>query len=135
MGKTLLEVERGPDEHPEIEVEIELTWDEPSEPPATEVAPAELPEETVGEDVPESLAAEPDESADSAVPGDADTLASLARFEVFEDRGGEWRWRLGHRNGNIIATSDEGYTTRQNAEKGMRSVMRNPPAASVQREE
>ncbi|WP_160134145.1 amphi-Trp domain-containing protein [Halococcus salsus] len=54
---------------------------------------------------------------------------SLARFEVFRDRADEHRWRLVHRNGNIIATSGEGYTTKANALKGARSVMRNAPGA------
>ena len=134
-----LEVERESDgdADAEIELEIELSWAEPSEPPAAETADEE-PEQPGDEDVPASTAAEPDEAAagdvDPAVPDDADSLASLAHFEVFEDRAGEWRWRLVHRNGNIIATSGEGYTTRQNAEKGMRSVMRNASGASVRRE-
>ncbi|PSP99579.1 hypothetical protein BRC94_06975 [Halobacteriales archaeon QS_5_70_17] len=55
----------------------------------------------------------------------------MARFEVFRDRAGEWRWRLVHCNGNIIATSGEGYTTRRNAEKGIRSVVANAPGADV----
>ena len=56
---------------------------------------------------------------------------SQATFEVFRDRADEWRWRLVHRNGNVVATSGEGYTTRRNAEKGLRSVVRNAPGADV----
>ena len=56
---------------------------------------------------------------------------SLARFEIFLDRGSEWRWRLRHRNGNIIATSGEGYTQKHNAWKGLRCVMANAPEAAV----
>jgi amphi-Trp domain-containing protein len=67
----------------------------------------------------------------STVAGDDDAVHSLGRFEIFLDRANEWRWRLVHRNGNIIATSGEGYTSKQNALKGMRSVMRNAPDADV----
>jgi uncharacterized protein YegP (UPF0339 family) len=56
---------------------------------------------------------------------------SRARFEVYEDRGGEHRWRLRHRNGNVIATSGEGYTRRHNARKGLASVRRNGLGAEL----
>ena len=46
----------------------------------------------------------------------------------------EHRWRLVHRNGNIIATSGEGYTTKANALKGARSVMEPAPGAEVRLE-
>lgn len=50
-------------------------------------------------------------------------------FEVYEDNAGEWRWRLRHRNGNIIADSGEGYSSRSAAEDGIDSVKRNGPGA------
>jgi len=56
---------------------------------------------------------------------------SSARFELYEDNGGEYRWRLRHRNGNIIATGGEGYTRRHNAQKGLQSVRRNALGATV----
>ena len=56
---------------------------------------------------------------------------SKARFELYQDKQDEWRWRLVHRNGNIIADSGEGYTSKANAEKGMRSVKRNAPGAET----
>ncbi|WP_435077201.1 HVO_2922 family protein [Halococcus sp. AFM35] len=70
-------------------------------------------------------------TAASTVAGNDDAVHSLGRFEIFRDRASEWRWRLVHRNGNIIATSGEGYTSKQNALKGMRSVMKNAPDAEV----
>lgn len=63
--------------------------------------------------------------------GAAAPVESFGRFELFEDRAGEWRWRLVHRNGNVVATSGEGYTRKHNALKGLRSVMRNAPDADV----
>jgi len=128
-----LEVEEESNGDREIEVEIELEWTEPSEPPGDAVTESDESDELPNAEA--SPAAPEDPDVDKVVPDDSETIASLARFEVFQDRADEWRWRLVHRNGNIIASSGEGYTTRQNAEKGMRSVMRNAPGASVQRGE
>ena len=103
-----IEVER---ESGKRSLELELEWDERDE---GESAPA----------VAEGESAEDDGTA-------VEPVHSLGRFEVFRDRANEWRWRLVHRNGNIIATSGEGYTSKQNALKGMRSVMKNAPDATV----
>ena len=56
---------------------------------------------------------------------------SKATFEVYEDRAGQWRWRLVHNNGNIIADSGEGYASRQKCEQGLESVKQNAPGAGV----
>ena len=56
-----------------------------------------------------------------------------AAFELFEDAAGETRWRLRHRNGNILADSGEGYVDRGGAEDGIHSVKRNAPNADVER--
>ena len=53
------------------------------------------------------------------------------RFEVYEDNAGEWRWRLIATNGNIIADSGEGYTSKQGAKRGIESVKTNAPNALV----
>ncbi|MFB6143501.1 MAG: HVO_2922 family protein [Halorientalis sp.] len=57
--------------------------------------------------------------------------ASQAQFELYQDRGEEWRWRLRHRNGNVIADGGEGYTRKHNARKGMQSVRRNALGATL----
>jgi uncharacterized protein YegP (UPF0339 family) len=31
------------------------------------------------------------------------------RIETYKDKDGDWRWRLVHQNGNILADSAEGY--------------------------
>ncbi|MFB6104989.1 MAG: HVO_2922 family protein [Halobacteriaceae archaeon] len=54
-----------------------------------------------------------------------------ATFELYEDRSGEWRWRLVHDNGNIIADSGEGYASRQKCRQGLESVRRNASTAPV----
>lgn len=57
---------------------------------------------------------------------------SKATFEVYEDRAEQWRWRLVHANGNIIADSGEGYASRQKCEQGLESVKENAPDAPVE---
>ncbi|EMA47644.1 hypothetical protein C448_04379 [Halococcus morrhuae DSM 1307] len=104
-----IEVER---ESGKRSLELELEWDERDE---------------EGESTSSAAESESTESDDAG----AEPAHSLGRFEVFRDKASEWRWRLVHRNGNIIATSGEGYTSKQNALKGMRSVMQNAPDASV----
>jgi len=61
-----------------------------------------------------------------------DADASKATFELYRDRADEWRWRLVHDNGNVIADSGEGYTSKANAKKGVRSVKRNAAAAPIE---
>ena len=56
---------------------------------------------------------------------------SSATFDVYRDKAGQWRWRLVHQNGNIIATSGEGYASDRSARRGMRSVTRNALGAAV----
>ena len=72
-----------------------------------------------------------DEGSETKPEGDPEAPQSLARFEVYRARDEEWRWRLRHRNGNIIATSGEGYTRKHNAVKGLRSVMKNSTGAAI----
>lgn len=44
------------------------------------------------------------------------------KFEVYQDTKGEWRWRLKHNNGNILATSSEGYKSKADALKCVDNV-------------
>jgi amphi-Trp domain-containing protein len=60
---------------------------------------------------------------------------SKATFELFEDTAGEWRWRLRHDNGNIIADSGQGYSSKQSAKQGLGSVRTNVPGAPVDESE
>ncbi len=55
-----------------------------------------------------------------------------ATFELYRDKAGEYRWRLRHENGNIIADSGQGYTTKDNAKNGIDSVKENSPDARVE---
>lgn len=105
-------------ESDESSLELELEWPVPEEDsaaPSIETRPGETDEEP-------------------ALVDTAGTSQSVARFEIFRDRAEEWRWRLRHRNGNIIAVSGEGYTRKHNAKKGLRSVMANSAEAEMREE-
>ena len=56
---------------------------------------------------------------------------SHPKFEVFEDKGGQFRFRLKARNGQIVAVS-EGYTTHKACLDGVESVRKNAPEAAVE---
>ncbi|SNR44865.1 Uncharacterized conserved protein YegP, UPF0339 family [Halorubrum vacuolatum] len=61
---------------------------------------------------------------------DADILdVGAAAFEIYEDNAGEWRWRLRHRNGNVVADSGEGYGSRSGAVEAVTNVKAHAPNA------
>ena len=62
---------------------------------------------------------------------DTDAAASKATFELYEDSAEQWRWRLLHDNGNIIADGGEGYSEKRDARNGLDSVKTNAPGAHV----
>jgi len=55
-----------------------------------------------------------------------------ATFEVYKDKGGEYRWRLRMQNTKVIATSGEGYGTKQACEAAIESVKKNAADAPVE---
>jgi hypothetical protein len=55
---------------------------------------------------------------------------AAARFEIYTDTAGEWRFRLVAPNNEIIAVG-EGYTTKQNCRKGVDAVKRYASDADV----
>lgn len=58
-------------------------------------------------------------------------MPTQSTFELYRDSSGEWRWRLVVSNGNIIADSGEGYKSKQGAKRGIESVKKNAPTATV----
>ncbi len=44
------------------------------------------------------------------------------QFELYKDKKGEFRWRLRHANGNILATASEGYKAKASAVKCIDAV-------------
>ena len=57
--------------------------------------------------------------------------AANPKFEMYKDKGGEFRFRLKARNGQIIATS-EGYSSKASCENGIESVRKNAPQAEIE---
>jgi len=53
------------------------------------------------------------------------------KFEVYQDKAGEYRFRLKARNGEIIAVS-EGYKAKASCLNGIESVRKNAPDAPVE---
>ena len=63
----------------------------------------------------------------------ADVVAvTNPKFEVYTDKGGEFRFRLKARNGEVIAAS-EGYKAKVSCLNGVDSVRRNAPDAAVEK--
>lgn len=44
------------------------------------------------------------------------------QFELYKDKKAEFRWRLRHSNGNILATASEGYKAKASAMKCIENV-------------
>jgi uncharacterized protein YegP (UPF0339 family) len=54
-----------------------------------------------------------------------------AKFEVYEDKSGGFRFRLKAGNGEVVATG-ESYTTRSAAHEGCEAVQRAAAAATIE---
>jgi uncharacterized protein YegP (UPF0339 family) len=54
-----------------------------------------------------------------------------AKFEIYKDAKGEFRWKLVASNGQTIATGGEGYKEKSSAKAGIESVKKNAPAAEI----
>lgn len=53
------------------------------------------------------------------------------KFEVYKDARGEFRWRLRHQNGNILATASEGYKAKASCMKCIENVQASSTAEVV----
>jgi uncharacterized protein YegP (UPF0339 family) len=54
----------------------------------------------------------------------------MAKFEIYKDKKGEFRWKLLADNNQVIA-SGEGYTSKAGCKNGIESVKKNAPKAEV----
>lgn len=53
------------------------------------------------------------------------------KFETYEDKQKETRWRLKAANGQVVATSSEGYKAKADAEKAIESIKAGAAKAEV----
>ena len=126
-----VEVEREyEDGERELEIELEIEWEEGENGGTTVERPEEPPEPEVGIEFSNGDEEGGENENENGAGGRPEP--SQGHFEVYEDRAGEWRWRLVHRNGNIIADGGEGYASKRNAIRGVRSVQRNAPGAGIE---
>jgi uncharacterized protein len=59
-------------------------------------------------------------------------IVMAAKFEVYKTNNGEFRWHLKSDNGQIIATSGEGYTSKAGATNGVEAVKRDVADAATE---
>lgn len=81
------------------------------------------------------LFARPGASALAADEKPAAQAKSAATFEVYKDKSNEFRWRLRTTNKQVIATSGDGYKSKQDCLSGIESVKKNAPDAKVEEEQ
>ena len=58
-------------------------------------------------------------------------LSAMPKFEIYKDSAGKFRWRLKAPNGEIIASSGEGYESKDSCKNGIQSVKTNAPQAQI----
>jgi uncharacterized protein YegP (UPF0339 family) len=79
---------------------------------------------------------EPPETVEVPGPGETTIDASLgettATFELYEDDGGNWRWRLTREDGDTLAVSATGYDSRDAAEETITVLKTNALGAEIE---
>jgi large subunit ribosomal protein L21 len=56
---------------------------------------------------------------------DGTETVSSKGFEVYEDKAGQWRWRLRAANGELLAVSEQGFKTKSGVARSLGSVRKN----------
>jgi uncharacterized protein len=64
----------------------------------------------------------------------AEKKAPAATFEVYQDKGGEYRWRLRAQNTQILAIAPDGYKEKRSCLAAIESVKRDVADAPVKEE-
>jgi uncharacterized protein len=57
---------------------------------------------------------------------------AVSKFQLYKDRKGEYRWHLRARNGEIIADSNEGYSSKASCKHGIDLVKQQAANAEVE---
>lgn len=53
------------------------------------------------------------------------------KFEIYEDKAGQWRWRLVAKNGRTVADSGEGYHSQGNVRRALKAWRHQATSATV----
>jgi len=53
------------------------------------------------------------------------------KFEIYKDKGGEFRVRFRAGNGEVMFATTEGYTTKASAKNAIASIQKNGPDAEI----
>ena len=56
----------------------------------------------------------------------------MTKFQIYQDRKGEYRWRLRASNGEIIADSNEGYSSKTSCKHGIDLIKQQAAGAEVE---
>ena len=59
-------------------------------------------------------------------------MNAVSKFQIYQDRKGEYRWRLRARNGEIIADSNEGYSRKASCKHGIDLVKQQAASATLE---
>jgi uncharacterized protein len=55
----------------------------------------------------------------------------MAKFEIYQDTAGDFRWRFQSNSGKILAVSGEGYINRANCEHAIILIKRETAQATI----
>lgn len=55
----------------------------------------------------------------------------MAKFEVYPDKSGQWRWRFKANNERIVADSAESYVNKKDCIDGINIVKAQAPSAQI----
>jgi len=68
-------------------------------------------------------------AAKSETAADATGATATKGFEIYEDKAGEWRWRLRAANDELVAMSEEGFASKASVVRALGVVRKNVAAA------
>ena len=64
-------------------------------------------------------------AAETSESTETPETSSTKGFEIFEDKAGEWRWRLRASNAELVAISEQGFASKSGVVKALEVVRRN----------
>jgi uncharacterized protein YegP (UPF0339 family) len=68
------------------------------------------------------------------LPSTSDARAAGMTFEMYKDRAGEFRWRLKASNGQVVATSGQGYGAKAECRHEIEQIQKNAATATITEE-